>query len=200
MLFKITKSKFEHTYLKTNILLYSLREFTHDEQVQPLSFEETNKLVYKLSKFRVGSLIRKNFACFSLNPIKLCVLILNILKKLEYKFSTIKLDNQKVKDRYLELIDLLLERIEEVKLVEHILTDLCYNNHQVVDIIATQNLISIMNNPKVNSVITDFWRGPYERNSFLSDSYNFKIIQKLVNGSSDFFTYNPDENLSKMAN
>lgn len=103
--------------------------------------------------------------------------------------NNIKLGKQSVKESYYKLINLLLEKNEELRVVEDILNDECYNRHQVVDLIAYRNLIPVLHNSKVNSVITDFWRGPYERNSFMNDSYNFQVINKAMNANQDFFGY-----------
>jgi hypothetical protein len=82
---------------------------------------------------------------------------------LKIDLNSIKLDTDGVKVSYYKLINLLLEKIEEVRVVEDILNDECYSRHQVIDLIAYRDLIPVLYNSKVNSVITDFWRGPYER-------------------------------------
>ena len=69
------------------------------------------------------SLAKTNFCCYSTNPVKLCVLILNLLTKLELKFKNIKLDTKDIKSSYYTLIDYLLKNIDEMNVVESMLKE-----------------------------------------------------------------------------
>lgn len=101
-------------------------------------------------------LSKNSFVWFSANPIKLCVLVLNLLACYETKFPQLKLENKLSIEQYFEIINLLLDGNDEMQQIESTLKDKWYNQLEVIDIIAYHEFTPILNNKKVNSVILNF--------------------------------------------
>ena len=79
---------------------------------------------------------QKNFMVFSLNPIKECVMIVNIIMLLRYKFHEIKyITNYLIAD-YSTAVNLILNSTEDISLVDRMLTDELLNTKEVIDILS----------------------------------------------------------------
>ena len=101
-------------------------------------------------------LSKNSFVWFSANPIKLCVLVLNLLACYESKFPQLKLESKLSMEQYFEIINLLLDGNDEMQQIESTLKDKWYNQLEVIDIIAYHEFTPILDNKKVNSVILNF--------------------------------------------
>ena len=120
------------------------------------------------------------------------ILILYMLIKIDKTFPNFRLDNHQVKEKYYKLVNLHMAKFDEIHHVHNLLEYEMYNGMQIIDAIAHEEMIKLLDNPKVISVITDFWRGPYERQWFIEESFTYKIMIKTFTDTGTFFNYNPE--------
>ena len=67
--------------------------------------------------------------------------------------------------------------------VEDMLVDKNYSGTQVIDMIAFLDIIEILQNPMLDSIISNMYYGPYERELFLKKSTLYKVIEEQTNSS-----------------
>ena len=119
-----------------------------------------------------------NFLLLSQNPLKICVLLISIISKLETIFSNVSFDSllELLKRLTLKIINT-TENTDEISLM---LNEKCYNEYQVIDIISYENIGFIMENSKVSLILNELWSGPYKSVPFFSGSSSFKIIDNTI--------------------
>ena len=132
---------------------------------------------------------QNNFLVYSLSPVKDAVLIMNIIVTLEQKHQEVKYIDKHIIESYSKLVNLILDNTEDIKEVYLMLTQKCLNKQEVIEIIADCDLQIIMNHAKVDRIVSDFWNGPYETQSFLKDSSAFQEVQVLRRGNKTFLRY-----------
>ena len=62
--------------------------------------------------------------------------------------------------------------------VEDMLVDVNYSGIQVIDMIAFLDIIEILQNPILDSIISNMYYGPYQREVFLKKSILYKVIEE----------------------
>lgn len=67
-----------------------------------------------------------------------------------------------------------------------------YNGKLVIDVIAENNAIQLLNIPKISLMINGMWEGEYEVESFMSYSLNFQIFKSIVLNQKNMIGYSPD--------
>ena len=67
--------------------------------------------------------------------------------------------------------------------VEDMLVDKNYSGIQVIDMIAFLDVIEILQNPMLDSIISNMYYGPYQREVFLKKSTCYKTIEEMTNNS-----------------
>ena len=70
--------------------------------------------------------------------------------------------------------------------VEDMVNDTIYNGEQVIDQIAYLNVIEWLNDPVMDSIVTNFWNGPYELDPIWKSSTNYRIIDAVVEEHSGY--------------
>lgn len=63
-----------------------------------------------------------------------------------------------------------------------------YNDFEVIDLIGYQNMIEILNEPKLETIVNRYWRGPYERESFLKHSSFYNTLINKFTSRNQFFS------------
>ena len=116
---------------------------------------------------------------YSLNPIKTWAITLYIIKLLTDRFPEIKYTTNDVTYYYSTLISLILDNTEDIRHIYIMLTDKLYNHKEVIDVITEWDLQIVMNNSNVDRVVSDFWDGPYETESWLNKSYLFQELKSI---------------------
>ena len=64
-----------------------------------------------------------------------------------------------------------------------------YNGFEVIDMIAYQDMIKILNEPKLDVIVNKYWRGPFERETFVNYSFCYQEIMKACTKNHKFFDY-----------
>lgn len=64
--------------------------------------------------------------------------------------------------------------------------DKYFNHMEALDLITYDNMEGIITNSKIEIIIGNFWRGPYEFESFLESSTSYKIIRDTFSENNSF--------------
>ena len=78
--------------------------------------------------------------------------------------------NQDALQAYSKFVFIIFDNTRSIKEIQSMLIDKYYNKKEVIDLIAEGDMQIILNHPKVDRIVSDFWEGPYEKHSFLSGS------------------------------
>lgn len=60
------------------------------------------------------------------------------------------------------------------------LIDKTYNGSEVIDLIDILNIIEILQNPMIDSIVSNMYYGPYERESFLKKCTSYLIVDEIA--------------------
>ena len=95
-------------------------------------------------------------------------------------------------EQYIQLILIIIDNIKDQNDVKLIMHDYCYNKYQVIDLIALNNMWSILQNSKVDLILDTIWNGPYEYEIFLTDySVMSRIVSPYLFGKRKYFNHIP---------
>ena len=75
--------------------------------------------------------------------------------------------------------------------IEDLLRDKTYSGFETIDLIAHLDIIEILQNSMIDSIISNMYFGPYERETFLKKSTCYKILDEQIReeaGSEDLVT------------
>jgi len=172
-------------------------------QVQRLEEEECDYHVKeKIQKgFEVNQL-RNNFIVYSNNPLKTCVIIMNISLRLKARYVNLDKGIERMLSRYIELFTILCNSWGDLYKITKALEDKMYNGQMVIDVITQNNLIQLLKIPKVSLMVSEIWEGKYELESFMNCSLNYQIFKSIILRQKNMIGYDPDyvEELSIVQN
>ena len=124
---------------------------------------------------------------FTANPVKICVLIANLLNKLNSKHPNLNL--KETIEKVWKLWNLFIDETYSIDEVNMMLKDQWYNGLKLIDVIGYSKIEQLMNNKRVCIFITNIWVGPYERVYSTSTSTSHEIIFS-INQSGRFLLFN----------
>lgn len=64
--------------------------------------------------------------------------------------------------------------------IEDLLRDKTYSGIEILDFIAHLDIIEILQNSMIDSIISNMYFGPYERETFLNKSTCFKVLDEQI--------------------
>lgn len=64
--------------------------------------------------------------------------------------------------------------------IQDMLLDKTYSGIDIINMIEALNIIELLANPMVDSIVSNMYLGPYERESFLNKSTCFKVIEEEI--------------------
>ena len=124
---------------------------------------------------------------FTANPVKICVLMANLLNKLNSKHPNLNL--KETIEKVWKLWNLFIDETYSIDEVNMMLKDQWYNGLKLIDVIGYSKIEQLMNNKRVCIFITNIWVGPYERVYSTSTSTSHEIIFS-INQSGRFLLFN----------
>ena len=129
------------------------------------------------------------------NPLKITVLIVNMVWKIKSRFIVLEAEWKSLIKTYTNLIIAIIENIKDSNEVQQLMFDHCYNKYQVIDLIAQNNMWSVLQNPRVDLILDSIWNGPYEFD-FMATEYSVmsRIISPYILGKQTFFSNSPFQN------
>ena len=108
-----------------------------------------------------------NFLVYCPNPLKIIVMLLNIVINVSNKHTNLEFKAQKVRSSLCDIANGVIDTNSSTNEVEDMLIDKTYNGTEVIDLIDILNIIEILQNPMIDSIVSNMYYGPYERESFL---------------------------------
>lgn len=113
---------------------------------------------------------KTNFLVFCPNPLKMIVMLLNIVISLSNKHQNLKFKAQKVRSSLCDIANGIIDTSNSMNEVEDMLLDKTYSGTEILDFIEILDIIEILTNPMIDSIISNMYLGPYERESFMKRS------------------------------
>ena len=129
------------------------------------------------------------------NPLKIAILIVTLITKIKSKFNALEAEWSMINQMYIQLISTIIDNTKDFEDIKTLFYDHWYNKCQVIDLIAQNNMWSILQNAKVDLILEDIWLGPYEYNILLTQySVMSAIVSPYLLGKMRFFSHVPFQN------
>lgn len=135
-----------------------------------------------------------NFLTYCLNPLKIIVMLMSLIKQLKVMYPLLKFQIDHLQEGLENVGSLLIRNSKSVEDVQDLLLDKLYNGIEIIDMVAYLNCIPILQNPVVDVIVSNMYYGPYQRGSFLRESMCVQVIQNEMS----FFPGKDDTAASKM--
>lgn len=111
------------------------------------------------------------------NPIKIFVLLAEILKIVKNKYSILDFNIQRLIDKCLEYSKKLQQLIEEDNVFREIILERDVLNRTVLEIISQNDFLVLLENKLLEKIVNDIWSGPYEvEGSLLEVSSQYRSL------------------------
>ena len=156
-------------------------------------FEIVERLLYVKKDWRQEDIEISPFVTCT-NPVKLLVLIKHLIIQFEKIHYNLRFYTTKFKQDVDLLVNIILDGVESVNEVANIVHDKYHNKMEVIDLITYDSMDGILTNPKIEIIVSSYWKGPYEYESFLEKSSSYIIIRDLFTQSNNKFTLKPRSN------
>ena len=108
-----------------------------------------------------------NFLVYCPNPLKIIVMLLKIVINVSNKHKNLEFKAKKVRSSLCDIANGVIDTSSSTNEVKDMLIDKTYNGTEVIDLIDILNIIEILQNPMIDSIVSNMYYGPYERESFL---------------------------------
>ena len=155
--------------------LFILEKFmTHIEYKMGLEF-------LSLIHLQITDNPKDNFLVYCANPLKIILILLNISIHISQKHQNLKFKAQKLRSSLCDIANAIIDASGNMNEVEDLLRDKTYSETEVINLIASLDIIEILQNPMIDSIISNMYFGPYEREFFLKKSTSFKVIDEQTN-------------------
>ena len=123
---------------------------------------------------------KTNFLVYSTNPLKIIVMLLNIVIHLSSKHQNLKFHAKRTRAKLCDIANSIIDNSANMNEIEDMLLDKTYSGIEIIDLVETLNIIEILSNPMVDSIVSNMYSGPFERESFLRKSTCFKVIEEEI--------------------
>ena len=130
-----------------------------------------------------------NFLVYMINPIKTIVKIIYIIRYLITKHPILEYKGKKIREALCSIGNHIIYLNTDLKSVENTLVDKIYSGATTIDLIANIELIELLTNSLLDSVVSNLHIGSYQRNYFMDKSLCFQIVQSEIN-------YDPDNEVN----
>ena len=197
---KVGKSKFINEIIneilasfdsaKHLFLYYEEKLYFVEYLLNYFTIEEAKAFKDVVNKLLDGSKLKGNFTdgelkwgvyrtqnsalLFQPNPVKICVLIANILIRLDKVYPNLLLSE--TYSKVCKLWNIIINHTNNLEEIDVMLNDRCYSGMQVIDIIGYNRIDDLLENKKICNFIENIWFGPYERESVTSLSTTHQIL------------------------
>ena len=151
------------------LIKYLSRDFKHIEYYLYLTYQYRKYISIINSKEFIDSIseaLHSNESTIVIisgqpNPIKISVLIIEIIEQLIQVHSSLRAKGDKVINSLVNLCKEFEDNLDNDERIRQIFYDKDIKNRQVIDIIGENQLISLLENKNIEVIISDIWNGPY---------------------------------------
>jgi hypothetical protein len=147
-----------------------------------------HKLAYKfLDTFEdiVKSSAEHNFLVYMTNPVKTIVKIIYVIRFLVGKHPILEFKGKNIRSDLANIANHIIYLNTDLKSVEDVLVDKMYSGTTVIDLIGNIELIELLTNSLLDSVVSNLHVGSYQREFFMERSLCFDVVQNEI-------SYDPD--------
>ena len=123
---------------------------------------------------------KTNFLVYTSNPLKIIIMLLNIVIHLSNKHQNLRFKAQKVRSSLCDIANSIINNSSNMKEVEDMLLDKTYTGIEIIDFIEILDVIEILQNSMVDGIISNMYLGPYERESVLKKSTCYKVFDEQM--------------------
>lgn len=110
-------------------------------------------------------------------------MFLNIVIHLGAKHQNLKFKAQKVRAALCDIANGVIDTSSGMNEVKDLLLDKTYTGSEVIDFIEILDIIEILQNPMIDSIVSNMYYGPFERESFMKKSTLFKVLEEQMNNT-----------------
>lgn len=100
---------------------------------------------------------------------------------ISHKHSNLTFKVQKLRSSLCDVANKVIDTSSNMNEIEDMLLDKTYAGIEVINMIAFLDIIEILQNPMIDSIISNMYYGPFERETFIKQSTCFKIIEEIAN-------------------
>ena len=125
------------------------------------------------------NIIKNGFFIHSYNPMKICILIIELARTIANKYKNTRKIADKLENILLNLsLKLQMQIVDDVE-YRNIILDKDLKGREIITIIQQLKLLPLLNNPETQKVIKTFWDSHYKLSgSFLDISTNYHLLFK----------------------
>ena len=121
-----------------------------------------------------------NFLVYCPNPLKIIAMLLNITIFLSEKHLNLKFKAQKVRSSLCDIANGIIDTCNSMNEIKDMLLDKTYTKIEIIDIIENLDLIEILQNPMVDSIVSNMYNGPFEREAIFKKSTWYKVFSEQI--------------------
>jgi len=166
------------------VYLFFIKNFSPDFRLN------TSKTLVKIIEdlMQVSNQNNKIMNNFS-NPIKIFVLIAEVLNRIKSKFPSLDSNMQRIIQKCLDYSENIQMLIEDDSVFRELHLERDLTKRSTLDIISQNNFLILLKNKLIEKMVDDLWGGPYDiQGSFLEVSSQFRSLNVNVN-SKDYDIY-----------
>ena len=126
---------------------------------------------------------KDNFIVYWANPLKVIWSLLNICIHVSTKHQNLIFKAKRFRSTLCDIANSIIDSSSNMNEVEDMLVDLNYSGIQVIDMIAFLDIIEILQNPILDSIISNMYYGPYQREVFLKKSILYRVIEEQTHNA-----------------
>jgi hypothetical protein len=154
------------------VYLFFIKKFSNDFRLN------TTKTLVKIFEdlLQVSNQSNKIMNNFS-NPIKIFVLIAEILYRIKSKFPSLDSNIQRIIQKCLDYSESIQVLIEDDSVFRELFLERDLTKRSVLDIISQNNFLILLKNKLIEKIVDDLWNGPYDiQGSFLEVSSQYRSL------------------------
>lgn len=123
------------------------------------------------------------------NPIKIFVLIAEILNRIKSRYPSLDSNIQRIIQKCLDYSENIQNLIEDDSVFRELLLERDLTKRSLLDIISQNNFLILLKNKLIEKIVDDLWTGPYDiQGSFLEVSSQYRSLNVTL-GSKDYDIY-----------
>lgn len=154
------------------VYLFFIKSFSNDFRLN------TTKTLVKIIEdlLQVSNQSNKVMNNFS-NPIKIFVLIAEILSRIKRKFPSLDSTIQRIIQKCLDYSENIQDLIEDDSVFRELLLERDLTKRSVLEIISQNNFLILLKNKLIEKIVDDLWNGPYDiQGSFFEVSSQYRSL------------------------
>lgn len=123
--------------------------------------------------------------CHTLNPIKMGVLVIDALAILQKRFNVLNYLTAPLKADIIKILVGFMNNLGSIHQIRDLVTEKVTSGQDVLYLIGKHNIIEMLENPKMKSIIYVYWEGPFNKMSIwkaLGSVFELKKFDKRICG------------------